>query len=78
EAVDAVGHIHDRRPLMVEPDRRAAWLDPTTSSKDDLLGLLVPAAPGRLEAFPVSTLVSNVRNNGPDLVEPIPLEDALS
>ena len=40
----------------------------------DLLGLLAPAAPGRLEAFPVSTLVSNVRNNGPELVEPLPLE----
>jgi putative SOS response-associated peptidase YedK len=78
EAEDAVGHIHDRMPLMVEPDRRAAWLDPTVSSRDDLLSLLVPAAPGRLEAFPVSTLVSNVRNNGPELVEPIPLEDALS
>jgi putative SOS response-associated peptidase YedK len=78
EAEDAVGHIHDRMPLMVEPARRAAWLDPAVSSKDDLLGLLVPAAPGRLEAFPVSTLVSNVRNNGPELVEPIPLEDALS
>ncbi len=78
EAEDAVGHIHDRMPLMVEPARRAAWLDPAVSSKDDLLGLLVPAAPGRLEAYPVSTLVSNVRNNGPELVEPIPLEDALS
>ncbi len=78
EAEDAVGHIHDRMPLMVEPERRAAWLDPAVSSKDDLLGLLVPAAPGRLEAYPVSTLVSNVRNNGPELVEPIPLEDALS
>ena len=78
QAEDAVGHIHDRMPLMVEPERRAAWLDPSVSSKDDLLALLVPAAPGRLEAFPVSTLVSNVRNNGPELVEPIPLEDALS
>ncbi|HEX6148271.1 SOS response-associated peptidase [Nocardioides sp.] len=78
QAEDAVGHIHDRMPLMVESDRWAAWLDPAASSKDDLLGLLVPAAPGQLEAFPVATLVSNVRNNGPELVEPIPLEDALS
>ncbi|MGZ8738417.1 MAG: SOS response-associated peptidase, partial [Nocardioides sp.] len=43
QAEDAVGHIHDRMPLMVEPDRRAAWLDPGVSSKDDLLSLLVPA-----------------------------------
>jgi len=77
EAEDSVGHIHDRMPLMVEPDRWASWLDPTISSKDDLLSLLVPAAPGKLEAFPVSTIVSNVRNNGPELVEPIPLSEAI-
>lgn len=78
QAEDAVGHIHDRMPLMVEPDRRAAWLDPTVSSKDDLLSLLVPAAPGKLEAYPVRTLVNNVRNNGPELLQPLPLEDALT
>jgi putative SOS response-associated peptidase YedK len=78
DAEDDLGHIHDRMPLMVERDRWGAWLDPRTSGRDDLLGLLVPAAPGRLEAFPVSPLVSNVRNNGPELVEPIPLEEALS
>ena len=77
-AEDSLGHIHDRMPLMVERDRWAAWLDPTVSERDDLLSLLVPAAPGRLEAFPVSTDVNNVRNNGPELVEPIPAEDALS
>jgi putative SOS response-associated peptidase YedK len=78
QAEDAVGHIHDRMPLMVERERWSEWLDPDPPSHDDLLGLLVPAAPGRLEAFPVSTLVSNVRNNGPELVEPIPADEALS
>ncbi|HYH35059.1 MAG TPA: SOS response-associated peptidase [Nocardioides sp.] len=77
EAEDSVGHIHDRMPLMVERDRWSDWLDPTTTEKDSLLGLLVPAAPGQLEAYPVSPLVSNVRNNGPELVEPIPLEESL-
>jgi putative SOS response-associated peptidase YedK len=78
QAEDPVGHIHDRMPLMVERERWGAWLDPTSTAADDLLPLLVPAAPGRLEAFPVSTLVSNVRNNGPELVEPIPLEESLA
>jgi putative SOS response-associated peptidase YedK len=77
DAEDPLGHIHDRMPLMVEKDRWGAWLDPSVSAKDDLLSLLEPAAPGRLEAFPVSTLVSNVRNNGPELVEPIPLSEAI-
>ncbi|MEJ7833279.1 MAG: SOS response-associated peptidase [Nocardioides sp.] len=73
QAEDAVGHIHDRMPMMVEPERWGAWLDPTTA-QDSLLDLLVPAAPGRLEAYPVSALVGNVRNNGPELIEPLPLE----
>lgn len=75
-AEDTVGHIHDRMPLLVEPDRYAAWLDPTVSDRDSLLGLLVPAAPGRLEAYPVSTEVNSVRNNGPQLVEPVALEES--
>jgi putative SOS response-associated peptidase YedK len=74
-AEDSLGHIHDRMPLMLTPDRYEAWLDPRTSATTDLLGLLEPAAPGRLEAFPVSTLVSNVKNNGPELVVPLPLDD---
>ena len=67
EAEDSLGHIHDRMPLMVERDRWHEWLDPTTPGDTSLL---VPAAPGRLEAYAVPTLVSNVRNNGPELVEP--------
>jgi len=76
QAEDAVGHIHDRMPLMVEPERWSAWLDPT-APQDSLLDLLAPAAPGRLEAYPVSTLVSNVRNNGPELITPLPLDEVV-
>jgi len=70
-AEDAVGHIHDRMPLMVPRDRWDAWLHPEAGDADDLLRLLVPAAPGRLEAYPVSTAVNSVRNNGPELLEPL-------
>ncbi|GAB2884005.1 SOS response-associated peptidase [Nocardioides pacificus] len=75
QAEDTLGHIHDRMPMMVERERWGAWLDPRTSGREDLLALLAPASPGNLEAYPVSTLVSNVRNNGPELLEPLPLED---
>jgi putative SOS response-associated peptidase YedK len=75
-AEDSLGHIHDRMPLLVEPDRFGAWLDPTRIDPQGLRELLVPAAPGRLEAYPVSTQVNNVRNNGPELLEPLPIEGA--
>jgi putative SOS response-associated peptidase YedK len=73
-AEDDLGHLHERMPLLVEPGGYDAWLDPAPHSSADLLGLLVPAAPGRLDAFPVSTAVNNVRNNGPELIEPLPAE----
>jgi putative SOS response-associated peptidase YedK len=73
DAEDDLGHIHDRMPLMVPRDRWSDWLDPRLSERDELVPLLEPAAPGRLEAHPVATLVNNVRNNGPELVAPLPL-----
>ena len=74
-AEDEVGRIHDRMPMLVEPERYAAWLDPARTDPEELVPLLVPAAPGRLEAWPVSTAVNSVRNNGPELVEPLPVDD---
>ncbi len=73
-ATDDVGRIHDRMPLLVERARYDEWLDPALEEPDRLRELLVPAAPGRLAAYPVATTVNNVRNDGPELVEPLPLE----
>ncbi|TAK70788.1 MAG: SOS response-associated peptidase [Actinomycetota bacterium] len=70
-APDELGRIHDRMPLMVEPARWDQWLAPGPVTQAELAELLVPAAPGPLAAYPVSTLVNDVRNNGPQLVEPV-------
>ncbi len=71
EAADDVGRIHDRMPMLVEPQNWNRWLDPRVDDPKDLSRLLVPAAPGRLAAYPVSTQVNDVRNNGPELIAPI-------
>ncbi len=73
-AEDELGHLHDRMPLFVERDGYDAWLDPTPHATEQLMELLIPAAPGRLDAYPVSTEVNNVRNNGPELIVPLPPE----
>jgi putative SOS response-associated peptidase YedK len=72
EATDDVGRIHDRMPMLVEPERFAAWLDPALTDPDEVRSLLVPAAAGRLESHPVSTAVNRVTNNSPELVDPAP------
>ena len=76
-ATDDLGQIHDRMPMLVERQRYAEWLDPARDDPAALMSLLVPAAPGRLSAYPVSTDVGNVRNDGPQLVEPLPVEPPL-
>ncbi|WP_028984981.1 SOS response-associated peptidase family protein [Sporichthya polymorpha] len=73
-ASDAIGEIHDRQPMFVEPGAWADWLSPEQSDPDALRGLLVPSPGDGLEAYPVSTAVNNHRNNGPELV--VPLEHA--
>ena len=68
EAADELGHIHDRTPLLVPPDAWDRWLDPQV--EDPGQDLLVPGTPGVLDAWPVPPAVGNVKNNGPELVEP--------
>lgn len=74
---DSIGHlgsIHDRMPLFMDPDHADAWLDPSTDNVRDVLDAAIDAAPTvaeTLEDHVVSKAVGNVRNNGPELIEPI-------
>jgi putative SOS response-associated peptidase YedK len=74
-AEDALGHVHDRMPLMVDPAGWSAWLDPHRDDPAVVRDLLIPARPGLLEAYPVSRAVNDVRNEGAHLIEPIPAEE---
>ncbi|NJP42391.1 SOS response-associated peptidase [Actinacidiphila epipremni] len=64
----ALADIHPRMPLMMPRDRWDAWLDPATTDTDAVQHLLEPPPPGLLRAYPVGTAVSNVANNGPELL----------
>ena len=75
DAADEVGHIHDRTPLLVPREDWGRWLDPSVEDPGE--HLLVPAVNGSLDAWPVGTAVGNVRNDGPELVEPLGPEPTL-
>jgi putative SOS response-associated peptidase YedK len=68
-APDDLGQIHDRMPMVIQPDRWQDWLDPAASDPADLMALLAPAASIGLTSYPVSTAVNSVRNNGPELTQ---------
>ena len=59
--------------MMVERSAWSSWLDPEAHDVDAARSLLVPALPGLLEAYPVSTRVNKVDNNGIDLLDPVPV-----
>ena len=74
DATDDIGKIHDRTPMVIAPESWTDWLDPANNEKELLLATMLPAtssAAGGLTTYPVSTAVNSVRNNGPDLVEPL-------
>ena len=62
--------VHDRMPVILEAADWARWLDPSTQDVAELEPLLAPAPEAELVLFPVRPLVNNVRNNGPELIEP--------
>ncbi len=75
-ATGALKEIHDRQPVMLGPDARDAWLDPD-STRAELMAV-VSSEPPAVVARAVGKGVGNVRNNGPELIEPTSSTNAAS
>lgn len=73
-APDALGHIHERSPVVIPPELRGDWLDPDLTEVGKVRGLLAQVPEPGFAAYEVSARVNDHRNNGPDLVEPVILE----
>jgi putative SOS response-associated peptidase YedK len=68
---DQMAGLHDRMPVIVPEDAWSRWLDPTLDDPAELQGLFEPTDDIELRIWPVSQLVNNVRNDGPELFEEI-------
>ena len=62
--------VHDRMPVILPKSLWAEWLDPDNHDTDRLGQLLLPAGDDVLTVHPVGNDVNNVRNKGPELIEP--------
>jgi putative SOS response-associated peptidase YedK len=74
DATDEIGRIHDRTPMIVAPENWADWLDPDNNERELLLATMLPATSsptGGLTSYKVGPAVGAVRNNGPELIEPL-------
>ena len=61
--------LHERMPLVLEQSAWAAWL---AEAADQVLPLVRPAPPGTLRTWPVPRAVNSVRNDGAELIRPVP------
>ena len=73
---DLVRPIHDRMPVILDPDLLDAWLDPS-SQPADLAPMLLAAPDAALRRWPVSTAVNRVQVDGPELLRPLELAPTL-
>jgi putative SOS response-associated peptidase YedK len=63
--------FHHRMPVILERNEEDLWLASDVEASDMVMPLLDQYPAARIEAFPVSTRVNSVRNNDPDLMDPI-------
>ncbi|HUR77037.1 MAG TPA: SOS response-associated peptidase [Acidimicrobiales bacterium] len=71
EPNELVAKIHDRMVVCLPEEAWDTWLDPEVDAQE-AAKLLVPFPADRMRAYPVTKLVSNVKNEGPELLEPLP------
>ncbi|MCO5165300.1 MAG: SOS response-associated peptidase [Planctomycetes bacterium] len=70
DANEVVAPIHDRMPVILDPDDFARWLDPDEQRGPVLQAMLRPCPARLLESIPVGTYVNDVRHEGPRCIAP--------
>lgn len=63
--------IHNRMPVILNPDQQKIWLSPNADSHT-LQDCLKPYPEKELAFYPVSSLVNSPANDSPQCIEPLP------
>jgi hypothetical protein len=72
--------VHDRMPVILDPDSYDQWLDPGMRDVAGASDLLKPYEASRMRSYPVSTRVNHVANDDAECsrpVEPVETQNSL-
>jgi putative SOS response-associated peptidase YedK len=69
--------IHNRMPVIIQPQDYEMWLDPEVQKPEQVQHLLRPYPAKEMVAYPVSLRVNNPRNDDSDCLEPVELNNDL-
>jgi putative SOS response-associated peptidase YedK len=67
-----LAQVHDRMPVIIEPEDYARWLGEEPTEPAELKALLVPSPDGSLTMWPVSPRMNKADVDEPSVLEPVP------
>jgi putative SOS response-associated peptidase YedK len=76
-ANSVLGELHSRMPVILEPEKYDAWLDPSRQDAAELLALLRSHRCDALRYHPVSYRVNNVAYDDSACLEPVAAQPTL-
>lgn len=67
---EVMAPIHDRMPVILQPEQFDAWLDPGNHDTATLKAMVQPCRAELMSAYPVSPAINSGRIEGPECIEP--------
>jgi putative SOS response-associated peptidase YedK len=67
--------VHDRMPVVLDPDSYDLWLDPGLTKVDALSDLLRPCDALQMRCYPISTRINHVANDDEECSRPVELAE---
>lgn len=67
---ELMSSLHNRMPVILDPQDYGQWLDPAAQTPDKLGHLIKPFPADAMSAHPVSTLVNKPDNDRPECIVP--------
>jgi len=73
-ANDTVKPIHDRMPVIIDPENYSNWLDPENHDTEQLKKLLTSYPATTMESYPVSRRMNDPSHDEVDCIQPISVD----
>ena len=72
-ANEVTSPVHDRMPVILDPDSYDHWLDPGMKNADEVCDLLTPCDSRQMRCYPVSSRVNHVAHDDEECSRPVAL-----
>lgn len=74
DANAVVRPIHERMPVILNPENYSAWLDPENHDTEQLKNMLTPYPASAMKAYPVSRRMNDPSHDEVDCIKPITMD----